>query len=71
MDEILSVGDENFQQKSYKRMMELMEGGTTVLFVSHNLEQIRQRCSKVLWIEHGVLQGFGETKQICEAYHAQ
>ena len=46
VDEILSVGDENFQKKSHARMMELMAGGTTVLYVSHNLDQIREMCNR-------------------------
>ena len=65
---ILSVGDANFQEKSRKRMMELMSGGTTVLFVSHNLEQIREMCSKVVWLEHGTVQMVGDTKEVCDAY---
>lgn len=68
VDEILSVGDENFQQKSYKRMTELLLGGTTVLFVSHNIAQIRQMCSRVLWIEHGCIRRFGEAEEICDLY---
>lgn len=68
VDEIISVGDEYFQEKSYKRMMELMQGGTTVLFVSHSLAQIRLMCSRVLWIEHGTIQQFGETNQVCDSY---
>lgn len=69
VDEILSVGDENFQTKSYKRMMELMQGGTTVLLVSHDLSKIRSVCSKVLWIEHGKTREFGDTNRICDLYH--
>lgn len=68
VDEILSVGDANFQEKSRKRMMELMSGGTTVLFVSHNLEQIREMCSKVVWLERGTVQMVGDTKEVCDAY---
>lgn len=68
VDEILSVGDANFQEKSRKRMMELMSGGTTVLFVSHNLEQIREMCSRVVWLEHGTVQMVGDTKEVCDAY---
>lgn len=68
VDEILAVGDENFQQKSRARMLELMSGGTTVLFVSHNLEQIREMCDRVLWIEHGKMQMLGETQTVCDAY---
>ena len=68
VDEILSVGDEGFQRKSHNRMMELMMGGTTVLFVSHSIAQIRQMCTRVLWIEHGKAQKFGETNAICDMY---
>lgn len=68
VDEILSVGDADFQTKSRNRMMELMAGGTTVFFVSHSLEQIREMCNKVLWIEKGSVVKFGETKTLCEEY---
>ncbi|WP_102411418.1 ATP-binding cassette domain-containing protein [Beduinella massiliensis] len=68
VDEVLSVGDADFQEKSYRRMMELMSGGTTVLFVSHSLPQIRRMCNRVLWIEHGQVRMFGKTKQICDEY---
>ena len=70
VDEILEVGDADFQAKSKKRMMELMSGGTTVLMVSHTMSQIRELCDKVLWIEHGQMQGFGETKELCDAYES-
>lgn len=68
VDEILAVGDEHFQDKSRKRMMELMGGGTTVLFVSHDLKQIREMCNRVLWLEHGKVQMMGETDDVCNAY---
>ena len=68
VDEVLSVGDANFQEKSKKRMTELMGGGTTVLFVSHNLEQIREMCDRVLWLEHGTVKMYGNAKQVCDAY---
>lgn len=70
VDEILAVGDAEFQEKSKRRMMELMGGGTTVLFVSHSLEQVREMCDRVLWIEHGQVKMFGETKNVCDAYRA-
>lgn len=70
VDEVLSVGDANFQTKSYARMMELMHGGTTVLFVSHSLEQIRQMCQHVVWLEHGQVKMFGEAEEVCNAYAA-
>jgi len=70
VDEILAVGDANFQQKSHARMMELMAGGTTVLFVSHNLNQIREMCDRVLWLDHGTVKMVGETNEVCDAYEA-
>lgn len=68
VDEILSVGDAAFQEKSRARMMELMQGGTTVLFVSHNLEQIREMCNRIVWLDHGVVKQFGNTDTVCKAY---
>lgn len=68
VDEILAVGDENFQAKSKARMLELMSGGTTVLFVSHMLSQIREMCHRVVWIEDGVVKMFGDAEEVCEAY---
>ena len=69
VDEILAVGDENFQAKSYARMMELMTTGTTVLFVSHNLEQIKRICSKVVWLSKGTVTAFGDVDSVCSKYH--
>ena len=68
VDEILAVGDEAFQRKSRQRMLELMGGGTTVLFVSHSLDQIREMCDRVLWLDHGQIKMLGETKEVCDAY---
>ena len=68
VDEILAVGDEAFQRKSRQRMLELMGGGTTVLFVSHSLDQIRELCDRVLWLDHGQIKMLGETKEVCDAY---
>lgn len=71
VDEILAVGDAAFQEKSRKRMMELMGGGTTVLFVSHSLEQVREMCSRVVWLEHGRTRMFGDVQEVCDVYAAQ
>ena len=68
VDEILAVGDAKFQEKSRKRMLELMSGGTTVLFVSHSLEQIREMCDRVVWLEHGQVQMMGVTNVVCSQY---
>lgn len=68
VDEVLSVGDAAFQEKSKARMLELMGGGTTVLFVSHSLEQIREMCDRVLWLEHGGTKMLDEAQSVCDAY---
>lgn len=71
VDEILAVGDATFQAKSRARMMELMSGGTTVLFVSHSIEQIRGMCDKVIWLDHGHMKMIGDTKTVCDAYEGK
>ena len=68
VDEILAVGDAAFQEKSKARMKELMGVGTTVLFVSHSLDQIREMCNKVVWIEHGQVRMSGDAQTVCDAY---
>lgn len=68
VDEVLSVGDAAFQEKSRNRMMELMGGGSTVLFVSHNLSQIRKMCDRVIWLDHGEVKMEGDTQTVCDAY---
>lgn len=68
VDEILSVGDAQFQEKSKKRMLELMGGGTTVLLVSHNIEQIREMCSRVVWLEQGKIKINGPACEVCDVY---
>lgn len=67
VDEILSVGDIAFQAKSEAKMLSMIGGGTTVLFVSHSIEQIKKMCDTVVWIEHGVVQKIGG-KEICDEY---
>ncbi len=68
VDEILAVGDFLFQQKCEKRISELMNGGTTVLIVSHSIEQIERLCTRVVWLEHGVVKMDGTTPEVCEEY---
>lgn len=70
LDEVLSVGDGAFRQKSEKKMMEIINSGSTNILVSHSLEQIRSLCNKVLWVEQGKQKGFGPTKEVCDAYEA-
>jgi len=69
VDEILSVGDIKFQEKSKNKMMEMIQGGTTVLFVSHSIEQIKELCTKVVWLEHGEIVKQGNAKEICNEYY--
>ena len=68
VDEILAVGDTAFQEKSFNRMKELMSGGATVLFVSHDLDKIEEMCDKVIWLNHGKVVDIGDTKEICAKY---
>ena len=68
VDEILAVGDVSFQAKSRARMMDLMTGGTTVLYVSHDMEQIRNMCDRVVWLEHGSVMEIGPAAQVCNEY---
>lgn len=68
VDEILSVGDESFQQKSKGRMKQLMAGGTTVLFVSHSKEQIKEMCDRVLWLDHGNIRMLDKCEIVCDKY---
>ncbi len=68
VDEILAVGDVAFQEKSFNRMKELMSGGATVLFVSHDIEKIEEMCDKVIWLDHGKIKDEGSAAEICERY---
>lgn len=68
VDEILSVGDAAFQEKSSKKMQEMIGGGTTVLFVSHSISQIRKLCDRVIWLEHGKMIMDGEPEEVCNKY---
>lgn len=71
VDEILSVGDVAFQEKSKKRMLHLMGGGTTVLFVSHSIEQIREMCDRSVWLDQGLIKMMGKAEDVCQAYISQ
>ncbi|MDE5600218.1 MAG: ABC transporter ATP-binding protein, partial [Oscillospiraceae bacterium] len=68
VDEILSVGDFHFQEKCNKRIEDMMSGGTTVIIVSHSIEQIEELCKHVMWLEHGKIKMIGDAKSVCEAY---
>ena len=69
-DEILAVGDFMFQQKCHQRMAQMLSGGTTLLFVSHDIDQVKQLCKRAIWIDHGRLRGDGPAGEVCDAYVA-
>ncbi len=68
VDEILSVGDLAFQAKSEAKMLHMIRGGTTVLYVSHSTASIRALCSRVIWLEHGRMRAIGPADEICSRY---
>ena len=71
LDEVLSVGDGAFQEKSAKKMREIINSGATTILVSHSLEQIRELSTKILWLDHGRQIEFGDDVQgICDRYQA-
>lgn len=70
VDEILSVGDIAFQQKSEDKMKSMISGGTTVLFVSHDTKQIKELCNTVIWLEKGDIKMIGNPDEVCDKYEA-
>lgn len=68
LDEVLSVGDGAFQEKSAKKMREIIDGGAATILVSHSLGQIRELCNKVLWLNHGQMVGYGAAVELCDSY---
>ena len=71
LDEVLSVGDGAFRQKSEAKMKEVINGGATTILVSHSLTQVRSMCTKILWLHKGEQIAFGDNvKDICDAYKA-
>lgn len=68
VDEVLSVGDFRFQEKCEKRIQAMMKEGTTILFVSHSIDQVQKICNKIVWLDHGVVKRFGDAEEICNEY---
>lgn len=68
VDEVLSVGDFRFQQKCQDRIQKMRDNGTTILFVSHNISQVREVCNKIVWLEKGHLKMQGDAEEICKIY---
>ena len=70
-DEVLAVGDYKFQKKCEERIQELMSGETTVILVSHSIEQIRKLCDRVVWLEKGNVRMIGPCEEVCDAYEKE
>jgi ABC-2 type transport system ATP-binding protein len=70
IDEILAVGDEAFQEKCMHRMLGFRENATTILYVSHGLESVRELCDRCVWVDGGRIQALGETGKVIDAYHS-
>ncbi len=68
VDEILSVGDENFRRKCANKIDELRKKGVTFVIVSHNIGQVKSLCQKAVWIENSELMAYGEVNEVCEKY---
>ena len=71
VDEVLAVGDVKFRAKCEKRMKELLEGGTTLLYVSHNINEVKRLCTHAIWIDKGVERMKGDAKTVADAYTAE
>lgn len=67
-DEVLAVGDFRFQEKCENRIQNMRDRGTTILFVSHSLEQVQKVCNKIIWLEKGHMKMFGDAEQVCRIY---
>ena len=70
VDEVLAVGDYAFQQKCLKRMSEMLDGGTTLVFVSHSIDQVKKLCDHAVWINKGTIMQTGDVNTVCDAYMA-
>jgi ABC-type polysaccharide/polyol phosphate transport system ATPase subunit len=68
VDEVLSVGDIKFQEKSFNAFMKFKKAGKTILFVSHSIDQIRENCDKALWLHDGVIRDYGDVSKVTEEY---
>lgn len=70
LDEVLSVGDESFRRKCNERLESFQQKGVSILLVSHDLDAVQNICDKALWLEHGMVRGFGQSSEIVAAYRA-
>jgi ABC-type polysaccharide/polyol phosphate transport system ATPase subunit len=70
VDEVLAVGDADFQQKSRQRILDLRRHGVSMVLVSHAMETVRAVCDRVIWIEHGRVRATGPVGEIVDAYES-
>lgn len=68
VDEVLAVGDFKFRKKCESRIKEMLAGGTTLLYVSHSIDEVRRLCDHALWLDHGKMRMVGEANAVCDAY---
>lgn len=68
VDEVLSVGDYRFQEKCKERIADLLSGGTTLLFVSHSAEQVKELCKRAVWLDKGMVQMYADTHDTYSKY---
>lgn len=68
IDEILAVGDVNFQEKCFQKLKDVKQSGTTIVIVSHSLSQIEKICDRCIWIENGLIREDGAPRAICKKY---
>ena len=71
VDEILSVGDYAFRKKCEQRMNEMLSGGTTLLYVSHSLDEVKRLCDHAIWLDKGEMRMVGDATEVCDAYLAE
>lgn len=68
LDEVLSVGDGAFREKSEAKMRDIIKSGKATILVSHSIPQVRRMCNKVLWLDHGKQIAFGDASELCDKY---
>lgn len=68
VDEVLEVGDMRFRRRCNERMQQMLTGGTTLLYVSHNIESVKNLCQKAIWLDHGIVRMIGDAQEVCDAY---
>jgi ABC-type polysaccharide/polyol phosphate transport system ATPase subunit len=70
LDEVLSVGDESFRRKCNERLESFQHNGVTILLVSHDLDAVQNICDEALWLEHGMVKGYGSSREVVAAYRS-